>query len=120
MENKTIYLKECFLSGWSEISFQVHMNAIHKGFWDMGIDKRNQAEMIALMHLELSEALEAIRHGNPASEHIPDYSGLEEELADVVIRVMDMGEAFQLRLAAAILKKMEFNAGREYKHGKQF
>jgi NTP pyrophosphatase (non-canonical NTP hydrolase) len=120
MEKNIAYLRECFLTGWSEISSQIHQNAINKGFWDMGVINRNQAEMIALMHSELSEALEAIRHGNPESDHISNFSGLEEELADLVIRIMDMGEAYKLRLAEAILVKMQFNSGREYKHGKNF
>ncbi len=72
------------------------------------------------MHSELSECLEAIRHGNPPSEHIPDYFGAEEELADLVIRVMDMACGRGWDVGNAIIAKMEFNGGRPYKHGKQF
>lgn len=92
----------------------VHGLARLKGWWEQD---RNDGEMIALMHSELSEALEAARHGNPKSDHIPEFSGLEEEMADVVIRIMDFSEARKLRLAEAIIAKMNFNATRPYKHG---
>ena len=57
----------------------IHAMAIDKGWYD-GSTSRSEAELIALMHSELSEALEAARHGNPASDKIPEYSGIEEEL----------------------------------------
>ena len=75
------------------------------------------AEKIALIHSELSEALEAIRDGNPPSSHIPDFDAFSEEMADAAIRVMDLCEARGIDLGEAILAKMEFNAGREYMHG---
>lgn len=79
--------------------------------------KRNTAEAIALIHSELSEALEGDRHGNPPSEHIPEFSALEEELADVVIRALDFGKGTNLRVAEAIVAKVAFNESRPYKHG---
>jgi NTP pyrophosphatase (non-canonical NTP hydrolase) len=102
-----------------EIEFQamseiVNNIAVEHGWWK---GERNDGEMIALMHSELSEALEALRHGNPASEHIPQFTGVEEELADVVIRIMDYALAKKHRVAEAIVAKIAFNAGREYMHG---
>ncbi|KKL73104.1 hypothetical protein LCGC14_2078290, partial [marine sediment metagenome] len=69
---------------------------------------------------ELSEALEAIRHGNPPDDKIPEFNGYEAELADCVIRIMDVAIARNLRVAEAIVAKMAFNEGRPYKHGKEF
>jgi NTP pyrophosphatase (non-canonical NTP hydrolase) len=81
---------------------------------------RNFGELIALCHSELSEALEAKRHGDKASDHLPQYSGVTEELADTVIRIMDMASALGLPVAEAIVDKVKFNATRGYKHGKEF
>jgi NTP pyrophosphatase (non-canonical NTP hydrolase) len=81
------------------------------------LQNRNDGEMIALMHSELSEALEGHRHGNPPSDHIPEFSALEEEMADVIIRILDYAEKRKLNVAQAIIAKLAFNAGRGYKHG---
>jgi len=87
------------------------------GWWD---GERNDGELIALMHSELSEALEALRNGNGSSEKMPGFNAVEEELADAVIRIMDYAAGCNLRLAEAIEAKMVYNAIRPYRHGKAF
>ena len=72
---------------------------------------------LALVSTEVAEAIEAVRHHNPLSEHIPGVSALEEELADIVIRVLDLAEFRGYDLGKAIAAKLEYNKGRGYRHG---
>ena len=101
---------------WTKRCNDAWLNSEEHGFHE-GYDF---AKKIALMHSELSEALEADRHGNPLSEKIPDYTHVEEELADLVIRVMDESATLKLNLAGAIDAKMKYNEGRPFKHGKKY
>jgi NTP pyrophosphatase (non-canonical NTP hydrolase) len=109
-------LQQRFVADWAVLAEMVRHNSADKGFWDKGL-KRNQPEMLCLMHSEISEALEGYRAGNPPSEKIPEYSSMEEELADTVIRIMDFASGFGLNVAGAVIAKMEYNAGRERMHG---
>ncbi len=95
----------------------IHEVAKEKGWWD---EPRNTGEIIALTHSELSEALEGARAGNPPSDKIKAYSSLEEELADVVIRILDWAEHDGLDIVGAMEAKLDYNRGRDYKHGKKF
>lgn len=47
----------------------------------------------------------------------PAYLGVEAELADVVIRIMDYAKARGLLVAEAIIAKSEYNKTRPIKHG---
>lgn len=59
----------------------------------------------------VSEAAEAIRHDH---EH-----SFEEEIADAIIRLLDISAAMNIIIADAISRKMDINAGRPMKHGKK-
>ena len=103
-------------SSLQEIQDFSHDLAKSKGFWDNHIEV---GTLIALVHAELSEALEASRDGNPPSDKI-NCSHLEEELADVIIRVLDLAEGCSLDVPDAVVKKLKYNQTRPYKHNKQF
>lgn len=79
-----------------------------QGFWDSD----NRGEKIALMHSELSEALEAIRNGDEDNE--------AEELADALIRILDYCGQFEINIGKALCDKMQKNLLRPRKHGKAF
>jgi len=85
----------------------VHQTAVDHGWHDKEVSLPVQ---IALIHSEVSEALEADRKGHGDDK-------VAEELADVIIRVMDTAAAHKLQLVEALFAKMERNREREYRHG---
>lgn len=95
---------------------EIHANARAKGFWE----NVNVAEKLLLIHQELSEATEALRRNNPPDDKLSSYSSFTVELADVVIRVMDLAGGMGIDLAGAIVDKHAYNLTRQYKHGKAF
>lgn len=122
-----------FVAVFNALAEDVHQNARAKGWYEQrealiaatGENNalREFAEMalggltLALIHSEVSEALENQRLGGVPDDKIPEFSGVEAELADVVIRIMDTAACNGLRVAEAIIAKMEMNRGREHKHG---
>jgi NTP pyrophosphatase (non-canonical NTP hydrolase) len=73
--------------------------------------ERNKAELICLMHSELSEAMEAERKGL-MDDKLPHRPGVEVELADTLIRIFDYAAAFGLDLEGAYQDKRAFNRTR--------
>jgi len=65
--------------------------------------------VLALIHSEVSEALEAYRHG--------DRENFVEEMADVVIRVLDATHGLGMDLAGTIFAKLQKNRTRGFRHG---
>lgn len=103
----------------SKLVAKAYKQAIDSGWHDK---ERSVGDAIALMHSELSEALEFYRdcasvrfvEDEDASE---SPEGVVYELADVVIRIADFCGEHTLDLEAAIKRKMEYNATRPYRHG---
>jgi NTP pyrophosphatase (non-canonical NTP hydrolase) len=72
---------------------------------------RNFGEMIALCHSELSEALEGHRK-DLQDDKLPHRKMIEVELADCVIRILDICAGLGLDLQGAFDEKMAYNAVR--------
>lgn len=101
-----------------ELMFMSHSTAQKHGWWD---EPRNDGEVIALMHSELSEMLEVLRKDEgQMSKKLPQFTALEEETADLLIRVADYAYKKGMRLTEAIIAKNIYNVNRPYKHGKKF
>jgi NTP pyrophosphatase (non-canonical NTP hydrolase) len=73
---------------------------------------RNKGEMIALIHSEISEALEGERKGL-MDDHLPNRPMVEVEMADAIIRIMDYCGRFNHDIGGAIMEKLEYNRNRK-------
>lgn len=100
----------------TELAKNIHEDNRKKGFWDT---ERSNAECIALMHSELSEALEADRK-DLMDDKLTHRKGFDVELADAIIRILDTCGARGIDIQACIDEKLEYNRLRPYKHGKNY
>lgn len=110
-----------------DLAAEIHTTAVEKDFWKheqittpagygvagpLMANPSFDAEKIALMHSELSEALEALRDN--------DWPQVEEELADTIIRILDFAHARELSMDRAVSEKMAKNRKRPRLHGRSW
>ena len=120
-----------FLSAFSKLQSIAHETALAKGWWN---PPKTFGEQAVLFHAEISEAVEEYRNGHPPHEvyrNLPPSEfqlklseidelkpeGVPIELADLIIRVFDSAEHYNMDLIGAILMKMKYNLSRSHRHG---
>jgi len=118
-----------FKQAFAWLARTTHDNAVAKGFWEARNDivkacagvspalakaaiKCVDSQLRELIVSEISEACEGDRK-DLMDTHLPQFTMVECELADAVIRVADYVAARGLRVGDAILEKMKYNAKRE-------
>ena len=129
----------------NELAKEINTNIRNKGFWD-SMDKAVEelqdshnygqlpksivkatkdafiAQKIALVGTELSEAIEGMRKPNYEANGygIGIKDSFADEIADAIIRLLDLCGELNINIDAQIQWKMDYNNGRSEKHGKEF
>jgi NTP pyrophosphatase (non-canonical NTP hydrolase) len=116
----------------NQLAKEIHEGNKSRGFWE---SERKLTEVVMLTVCELAEAIEADRAGKWCTEsdiikylnkYEPDVfkesikDTVEDEIADAIIRILDFSHKFNIDLDFHIKAKLNYNASRAYKHGKQY
>lgn len=103
--------------GLNKLAMGCYLTAKAHGFWPE--EGRNIGELCALLHSEVSELFEAWREGRldkPCDKPIP-LSAAEEEIADILIRTLDMAYAMGMDANEVVRIKHTYNQTRPHRHG---
>jgi len=106
-------------SSFAAMQAEVYDCAVTHGWWED--PNPNIPEKLMLVVSEVSEALEELRSGHTPDEVYAGENGKPEgfgvELADAIIRIMDLSEHLGINLDAVIRLKADYNQTRSYRHG---
>jgi NTP pyrophosphatase (non-canonical NTP hydrolase) len=108
-----------------ELQEMIHKTAHEKGWYAEPLHTTHAdvdiPEKIVLIISEAIEALEDARRTDRDVLRVYDHDGAPEgfpiELADVVIRTMDLAGALNIDIEAAVMQKMAYNNHRDWRHG---
>jgi len=111
----------------NELAKEIHQDNVDRGFYEK---PRETGTELMLIVSELSEALEAFRKDKFVNKedlykHIFDKDHFkekikdtfEDEIADALIRILDMCGNMNIDITEHVYQKLEYNRTREYKHG---
>lgn len=112
----------------AKLAEECHARARSNGFWRTRPEDGDPesvlevATKLALITAEVAEAIEAWRLPDPFAPcpKDPRLSIMSEELADIIIRTVELAYALRINIGEATAIKMSVNATRPYKHGKRF
>lgn len=101
------------------LSARIHEVSKEKGFHDTD---RSLPHTVGMVVTELAEMIEVERAGQAGarSDKIPDHTKLEEEVADAIIRLLDLAGKLGLKVGGAVVAKHAYNQGRPHRHGKAY
>lgn len=101
----------------SEWQTEIHKLAVEKGWYK---SPKSDTESLALAMCEIAEAIEEVRKGVPSYyEKNGKPEGIQVEVADCIIRLLDLCEFRGWNIEEIIQKKHSYNATRPEMHGKK-